>query len=419
MEQEPKTKRNVFMGSMYFFIPLKKLSHKYIQLFKKEQWITITPPPFIQNQSSLCEFIEWPFDKELTYYYASHTMCGYKRIIRKVRLNSYILRYIPDKGKNSHKYLFVVGVSIDKLFTPCKEDDGTPLLDLLCTRNDIVFLKKAFYENGTRGLFATDRHHQKDFHQWLDCTIEKISGIKHNCVQPTYSVVDIIGIDIDDNCWSTKKMLDEVFSREYYSPNTPTVEKALSGNIQRFAYGILFGNDNYERLPMRECHDVLNHGYSNNISEITYAANNTILFLHTHRSYLFNPKNLNRQKRQNCLLNGTQNVLEMCDVIFAKQKIRCFQSRLKDSGATMIKETLLSISRFISSDLFNLSELDRKMEYIYHGLGIYKEFENLMKAGDLAASEEEIKATQKTNTYIILLAIITAVLTFIQIFLNH
>lgn len=413
-------KQNVFMGSMYFFIPLVKRRLSCTEKNKKRCWTKISPPPFIKDQCSSCEFSFWiTNDRESTYYFDSYKMNGHEKINRKISLNNFILRYYPDNNKDAHRYIFVVGACIDKLFSPCHENDGTTLQDLLCTQNDIVFLKRAFYETGTRGLYPIDQNHQKSFRQWLSDEIKKAFGTEQNDIRLIYSVVDLIGIDIEDYSWTTKEMLDIAFSHKYYEEQTPMVEEVLSGNIEQFAYGILFGNDNFARLPDRECHEVLNNGYSNNISEITYAANNTILFLHTHHAYLFNPKNVNRQKQLNSQLNGAQNIIEICDVIYARQKIHRLKNNLQESDAALIKETLLSISKFITSDLFNLSEMDRKMDYIYQGLGVYKEHKNLMKAGELAASVAEIKGTQRTNKLIIVLTAVTTLLTLLQLFNIH
>ena len=406
-------KENVFMCSMYFLIPLTHVKQEY--RFKKMPWEDIPSPPYVKNAGGLCQYIPWGFDKNLEYYFRSHSMKSAQRLIRKIGLKCFLLRYKQSSGIKKNKYFFMVGASIDKLFPACDNNPNTALRDLMCTKNDLVCLKKAFYETETRGFLRTDRKTQKDFHVWLNDTIAEITGSEHTTIQLKYSIVDIIGLDVDNINLTTKISLDEAFSKAYYSENTPSVQEALSGNNVNFAYGLLMGDDNYRRVPVEEVHNVLNDGYSNNISEVTYAANDTIILLHTHHAFIFRPKNLNRQKRLNPTPSGIQNTFEMCDVICSKQKMQHLQHQLSHSDASTIKETLIGLSSFVNSDLYHVSGLDRKMDYFYLNMGINKELEQLSQISNLASSVEEIRVNQRTNSYIILLAVLTAFLSFVQI----
>ena len=194
---------------------------------------------------------------------------------------------------------------------------------------------------------------------------------------------------------------------------------ALSGNIPQFSYGLLFGNENYHRVPPEEIRRTLNDGYSNNHVEITYAANNSILALKTHRGFKYEKDKAHSTKRLKMNLEDvSQNVYEICDVIYMRKRMQRLHNRLKKSDASFIKDALLNIARYIERDLFHLSELDRKVNYIFKNLGIEEEFESLVRVGELSSKSIEIKEVQKTNTYVISLAVITAVLTSIQIFQN-
>ena len=403
--------QNVFQVSMYFFIPLSRLSGRCkTQL----NWQTAPFPNYIRRQEGHYEYAALTCNQPPYFYYRSHSIRGLERTPRRVQLNTYIVRYYPPCKRIPELY-FVVGTDIDKVFEPNDPMQKFRYADLICNRNDLVYLKRAFYETGTEGLFYPLHDPTIFLHEWLKERIEWVQGHSEKCIYLDYSVIDIIGLDVDDRFFTCRNVLQTEFSRRYYRRYAAAVDNALHGDNRRFAYGLLFGNENFRRVPQHECDRFLAHGYSNNRTEITYAANKTILSIRTHHPFVFEPQHTFRQINTANRLEDVLNVYEMCHVIYSKSLMQRLRSLLTQSDASLTQDTLLHINQYLHTDLFHMSELDRKVEYIFKGLGLLQEFNTLMKMSNVASHSAEIKTSQRTNNHVIGLAIITAVLAIIPI----
>ena len=418
-------RQNVFMTSMYFFIPLKKLGCAASKEYLYRKWTTIAPPSYLKNSEAYCEYTSWDFNNDNRFYfYRSRAMEGHNHPIRMVELKAFLVRYRQKKCQNEYSYYFVIGISIDKLFLDNPAKPTQNIKCLLCTQNDLVFLKRAFYETSDQGLFYPDNSRQLEFHPWLDQTVAWILGKKTHHVVLKYSIIDIVGLDVDDKTWTTKADLDNAFSKRYYDHGVQNLSNELKGhsrrycNIERFAYGLIYGNDNFYRVPSTEYKKALGGGYSNNRSEITYAGHDTILTIRSHHSFHYEPTNTKRLHLQCDELRNVQNVMEICDVIKTRLQMCFLRHSLNTSDAAQIQDTLLAIAKEFNSSLFHLEELDRKIDFIYRALGLNKEFDELRQMSALASDSAKIKTDRIRNRFLTFLSVATVLLTLIQVIQN-
>ena len=67
-------------------------------------------------------------------------------------------------------------------------------------------------------------------------------------------------------------------------------------------------------------------------------------------------------------------------------------------------------------DLFQLVEMDRKVDYIFEALGINDQFATLKEMVEMAAKSSEIKMSTRLNYLAIVIAVLSSSFALIQLF---
>lgn len=410
-EKKNGMKQNVFMTSMYFLIPLRCLSDiavkKYMQQFRN-----MPLPHYVKGKEPRCLYAEVPFkNNENVFYYSYDISNGTQTQKRQVVLRAVLIKYLPGKGVRLPFYMLAIGTEIDMMFEPETVCTGNgQLKNYLCTERDLVKLKKAFCESDMDGLYYPSTDPFRFFDSWLKQLVENLEGHKREgCISLEYSAIDVLGIGVHHRA-CTKGRLNAAFSRLYYARHKPKVGQALVGNYERFAYGLLFANDNYCDVPCHELKSVLGSGYSNCVSEVTYAAGNSILFLHTHHPYSYDKMMARTIKKMAHGVHQVQNIGELCDVVYCKHRMQELRELMQSDDAGQIKHSLLKVTDYMQRDLFCLAELDKRTDSIFRSLGLNEDFETLFNMAQLASDAADIRLTQKTNTVLILLSVATLTL---------
>ena len=162
--------QNVFMTSMYFFIPLISLREEYRAAWKygKED---VDPPELIRYSEAKYSYCK--LEKLNQYFQFDYKNKGNK-IHREVELKVWLIKFSSALNKDGRFYL-VVSAGVDKAFydstskTPFHTDD-------ICKKQDVIQLKKAFYEKGDKGFYYEHDSTRHYFHQWLNKKILDITG---------------------------------------------------------------------------------------------------------------------------------------------------------------------------------------------------------------------------------------------------
>ena len=405
---------NVFIASVYSFIPLNRLSKRYRNEFNNH--FAFIKRPFDDRYSQAeCHYLELT-DKEQEFYYdyliRSDRTNSSVSYTRRVLMRAYLLRYREEKNAKGQYYL-VVGTGINKAFgdkgkETWKDED-------LCTEQDIIYLKRAFYRDKEKGFYNPTLCSKIYFKKWLNDLICAVSMVQVNGTYEQSYIVNIIGVNIDysqireHNIATLSKCFKEAF---YYHP-VRNLHQVIN-NCDRWAYGLIFGNNNFERVPPQQVKKVLCTPFSNNCSEKTYAGWSTIVFIKTHEPYT------HFKKDGDVAVNFAeeQNIYEICATMNVKKQLRKITTMLNCNDATIIRKALGNIVSCLMNRPFGVKELDGKMNYIYDAMGINTEFEAIRQMGEQCAEAINIKNTMKLNVLMIVLAVITLFVGVLGIIVN-
>ena len=406
-------KKNVFMTSMYFFIPLNRIGKRYksdMHLDFKEK----PTPAFAKNTQANCKAAEIVFDeKERAFGYTYITKKGDERISREVELKAYILLYTPFRAKTRPSPILMIGTSIDKVFAIHDTSNNYSFDKALCSEDDLVMLKRAFCSNEHGVLIR--KHDNQHFQQCLKALISKIECRKERKLHVEHSVIDVKGVALVTDSIMTKHRLDLNFAECYYDA-PDDLSSLFIGDYQKFIYGLLFTNDNYHRVPESEIDHCFKDAYSNNKTEIVVAAPKSIVFLHTRFPFRRNINEKSPQQSGFCKnLSDVQNIYEMCEVLHAEKQFCLLRQALTLPNSSAIISVLLHLSQYMEKEYFHLAELDRKLNYIFKAVGISKQFSGLKEIASMAAKSAEIKVSHSINLWVLLFAVISSLFAFIQI----
>ena len=417
--------QNIFMTSMYFFIPLERISNSYLRNTQLE-YNEIPRPAFVRNTDARCVFARIPFgNSDNSFHYSYWTANSTpKEITRHIHIKAYLLNYRSAYNCQREMPLLMIGTTIDKLF-PVGNLTGNvqSFFDSICTEDDLVNLKWAF--TADEGLFS-DNSSAHSFQIWLKKLISRIEGRKErNDVNMLHSIVDVKALKLDIRQIGQKSNLDDLFTKQYYHANIsptntiiiPSVSQALDGNYRAFAYGLLFGNTNYDRVPPQEIASIFKHAYSNNTSEVTVCAPKCIVFINTHYPFRHCTKE-HLQEGFDGRFRDVQNIYEMCEAIYAERRVCIMRHSLSLTHASTIIETLLNLARYMERDLFQLVEMDRKVDYIFEALGINAQFATLKEMAEMAAKSSEIRMSTRLNYLAIIIAVLSSSFALVQLLLN-
>lgn len=422
--------KNVFMTSMYFFIPLKRISRRY----KSDYGLNfnkIHDPAFTQSGEASCQYAQIVFTNSENHFhftYQANSLKTHKTNTRHIQIKAFVLKYRSFYNSKNEMPILMIGTSIDKLFTADEQcETKQEFADRLCSIEDLVFLKRAF--TSRKDCLVSDTDSSETIHSWLKKLVAKIeTHNKRTSISMIHSICDVKGMNIDICQIQDKETLDQVFTEKYYNALVtsstdivaiPTIDQSIHGNYKAFIYGLLFGNTNYDRGNKKEIDSYIIDAYSNNISEITVAAPMTIVFLHTHHPFRTDKTKEKRQRGFCNNLADVQNIFEMCEVIYAEKRIALLRNSFREISPSTVIKTLLGLTRYMERDLFNLVEMDKKVNYIFDAIGINKQFATIKEMSDMASRSTELKVNNRLNLLMLIIAITSSVFALIQIIQNY
>ena len=217
--------QNVYMVSMAFLVPLRKVKAKYVwQRLKhnnKEQddeKVTTLETPFVlyPNASCRCWVIEgsadiYPVTSNVFFFRSCYN--GVDTVVREITVTPLLMELNLGK-KGCHQYFLVLKVSVDKVFGKKKSQYSS--LDF-CTEFDIVNLKKAFFERGRNGLCMNEYGFGTHLYDWLRIILLELEGQKRRTIQLSYTVIDVstqkVNVTATQN---TIAAINEEFMTAYY-----------------------------------------------------------------------------------------------------------------------------------------------------------------------------------------------------------
>lgn len=396
--------RDLLMARMHFFVPLDKV----IRCYRKKTIYPIEQSEDFTHLKATCRYVALSdFNRPFSFEYIHNG----QKFTRTVQMEVFLLEFVPIYyGVNKKQYYLVVGTQVDKVFGDSESetfDEGN-----LCTAQDLVEMKKAFYGE----FFYNDGSQRVRLYEWLDDKLKKITGQNYEGHYGRHYVVDVLAtrgvVDSD-----SRAALTALFSEAYYRRNPDAIQHTFP-HIDQLAYGLLFGNNNYDKVPSLQLNRVLGDGFSNNHTEITYAGNSTIVFIKSHTPYGWCPEHQDKQKTLDCDFKSVQNIYEICFVLDAKRRLGAIEKSMRVNNASRIKQALSDMTGFLSKNPLRMGEMDWKMRYLYDHLAITDKFKTLSKMGELSSDAINIRESSKLNHLIVMLTVLTVVFSFIQILLT-
>ncbi len=401
-------KQNIFMTSMYFFIPIHGLRKKCVKDFERNRK-PINNSDFVKNTKIVCHYVDLNVSQTFYYAYGPQT----NRITRPVTLNVSLLSYTPYHNKKARQFFIVVNATIDKTFSdeprtlPNNPIDPTQI----CTEDDLVYLKYAFYKDRREGLFYPANDPTIFLHSWI---LEVINGLKLcrkelKSVNFDYSITDLKSAVIDINTESsTLQQVNTDFDTNYIQNPPPPI----SGwnNQDQICAALLSGNNNYERMPQEHIDAVVRNSFTNNISERTYIDKYNLVFYHWHHPF---------KDKTTCAkmptLDNLQYIYELCTVVYARHRLRMIRYWANQNSISYIIKALTNQLAYLNESLFHLEAIDKTMTHIYGVMGVRLEMVTTKEICILTANKKNTSTSRRLNHIMAFLAAWTLFFTIIQI----
>lgn len=414
---DKESKLQLFVASMLFFIPIGQPCRKYLDAFKASR-SEIKAPSYIQNAGFVCNYLELcssGLNKKQSFYYAYDRVDGdnTKTIERKITLEPYIFHYNPDRTKKDGAYFLVIRTTVNKKFEGTASDD-------FCTETDLVMLRQSLLKSDKdKGAYYPAKDPMIYHREWLKRLVAEIEGQNPDEERSKYisffnSITEISTVSIDTN-----KQIDfeKEFCEEYYN-DLLTEQSYITKDDTRFCYGILTGNENYQRLPDEVVDEVLKKGYSNNITEKTFAATKSIIFFKKHYPF----PNINVTKKELVKpedLFFLQYIHEMCGCLYIDRQLKRLRNLFQTKRSLRIRKGLSSMAGILGTKLFRITEAGHRAEYIAQAFGLKEEYERLKERGNILADSIDIKYSRLNNASIMILTILTVIIGTVQIIISR
>ena len=389
--------RNVFMAKMALLVPIPRMRRCYREKLTQE---LPEDAPFVHhlNASFKYGYYQDKQDKQNSPLFFTYTSLydGCKSQERNVGITPYLLRYRIGR-KGVHNYAIVLIVTVDKYFhsgtCPISEHEW-------CTPYDLVYLRKAIYETGDRGLTSSYDNGKEEMHDWLRSIICKVSGLKPKKVDLTkiISSTNITFLGIDNQLNDVKKVNRAVKS-QYYSPDQyKTIDQFLSVNFskenigpdsdqdklsntthaQRFIYGYLRCNDNFMQLHANSVRPAVNYFYSNNRVEGYWAVEDHILSVKVASPFVNVEANERKEQILDNGLERTQCLKELCVLSMLDRQLEQFNRSHSEMKPHEIELRRAQIAEYFNERILNVWELDHRMDYFMKRFKLDKRFRRLL-----------------------------------------
>ena len=395
------------MASVNFFIPLRGV-HLGRKGVLEPEFNNLIPPIWVNRSVAKCEWAKFKEDVERIFYYKYKPYGASKEVTRNTSVTARIVRYKTSTHEREYLYYLMLTAELDKYYQseyPVRSVD-----ERLYSIDDVIQLKKAIYEDT---LFYPQKDSTVKFHKWFNqlANDAEKGPNKANRSLP-YALVNLHAVNIPESKQlsppKTENDITTAFDKAYYCEPVPTVIDVLRNDHMKLAYGLLFANDNYRRVPPEEVNRVIGTNYSNNKCEVYYAVSASILWVHVHSSF-----DASTPRHKELYFGDT--LFEMCEVMAAKRKLAQIRRLLTVSTAQDIKHALASLATYLETNTFNLPELDYRLNCMFEATGINEEFSALKAMGELEADSSNIGQVHKQNVMIGVLTAITVLLGVINL----
>lgn len=406
------SKQNLFVVSMYFFTPLEKLSKEYIEKIQNTK-DAIEAPDYIQNAGFICKYLDLNKSESISaqeFVYKSQDPENGNPILRKINLHPFLFQFYPDKTQRKGIPFLVVRTSINKRFTYLSPSADTLASDF-CTEHDIIMLRQALLKPNGQGAYFHIDNKIYNHREWLENIVNlieenPISEDRKKHISFFNSITDICTTTIDK---AQDNNYEEAFINEYYCTKIDKIR--ITSDDRRFCYGILTGNENYMRVPETELDAILKEGYSNNITEHTFAVPKSIVFIKKHHPFP-NASRISVMPESLCFI---QYIHEMCGCLYIDRQLKQTRQLFRSKESAKIKSALSSLAETLGTKLFRITEADHRAEYIYSAFGLRDEYERLKERGNLLADAINIKYSRRNNLVLIVLTMLTILIGLLQI----
>lgn len=382
----------LFQASMHVFIPLKHIKKEWKANFANNCQ-RIAPEPIIRNTEAELWYWELIGKEQEFSFHSCITKEGDRKkeiISRKITLHLYLVKFVSSQLNPKGRYHLVLGTGIDRKFSD----------DTVCDEKDLIYLKKAFYEQGNKGLQSPTAG-IPSFNDWLSSVVEDISGRKPNGHFNRHYIVNIKATKGD-------------FDKEYYEDEPKRYEKVING-ADRLAYALLYGNNNIEVVPEETINEAFKNTFTNNISQKMFAGNKTIVFFKTHSDIKCCFEEGNREKPFDYNFGTALNVFDICFVMEAKFKLKSIQKMMQGHHPFRTKRALASISDYMNVNPFHLAEIKKRTDYLYEALGVNSLFLTVKEQGVLLSESSTAVLSFKLNTKVKWLTVLTVLLAALQL----
>ena len=411
--------QNVYMLSMAFLVPLRRLKAKYvcpqIKEDKNDDKVTALDTPFVlyPNASCRCWVIEGSAD------------------IHPVTSNVFFFRSCYNGVDTVVREITVTPVSVDKVFGKQTQYSS---LDF-CTEFDIVNLKKAFFERGRNELCMNEYGFGTHLYDWLRIILLELEGQKRRTIQLSYTVIDVSTQKI--NVTATQNSLAAIngeFMTQYYqNHNQSPIDDYLRQNIgllQRnglvqessvpnthFVYGMLYANDNFMMADRNAVERIVNMAYTNNKVEKYLADDETIVHIKMGSPYYCSLEHHKRVLTGN-LKRELPTLLDIGMLIVIKLRLQRFKLRHRHLSAQEIENSFGEISDFLYGKLFNLTEMDMRMDYFVEQFRLHRMFNEIREVVIPRKNSMEIAFLHNMNIWVLLVGVLTLLVTIIGLFVT-
>lgn len=432
--------QNVYMVSMAFLVPLRKLKAKYVwQQLKHDNndqdnnYVTTLDTPFVlyPNASCRCWRTEgsadiYPVTPNVFYFRSCYN--GIDTIVREITVTPLLMELNLGK-KGCHQYFLVLKVSVDKVFGKKKSQYSS--LDF-CTEFDIVNLKKAFFDRDRNGLSMNEYGLGTYLYDWLRIILLKLEGQKRRDIQLSYTVIDVstqkVNVTATQN---TIAAINEEFMTAYYrNYRQSPIDDYLRQNIvllQRnsvvretsvpeahFVYGMLYANDNFMMADRNAVGRIVNMAYSNNKVEKYWADDETIVHVKTGSPYYCTLEH-HKQTLSGDLKRELPLLLDISVLIVIKLRLQRFNLRHRRLSAQDIEDSFGVIADFLYGKLFNLIELDQRMDYFVEQFHLHRMFNEIQRVVIPRKNSMEIAFLHSMNIWVLLVGVLTLLVIFVNI----
>ena len=184
-----------------------------------------------------------------------------------------------------------------------------------------------------------------------------------------------------------------------------------------FVYGMLYANDNFMMADRNAVGRIVNIAYSNNKVEKYWADDETIVHIKMGSPYYCSLEHHERVLTGN-LKRELPTLLDIGMLIVIKLRLQRFNLRHRHLSAQEIEDSFGVISDFLYGKLFNLTEMDMRMDYFVEQFRLHRMFNEIREVVIPRKNSMEIDFLHNMNIWVLLVGILTLLVTIIGLFVT-